>query len=50
VVFDQLSHAAAQVLAAWAICVGAWLSYEFRCDSRIALVCEELACGRNGAA
>jgi len=27
------------VLAAWAVrCVGAWLSYEFRCDSLIAFV------------
>ena len=44
-VFDQLAHAAARSpngpRAAWAIlCMGAWLCYEARCDSRIALLWE----------
>jgi hypothetical protein len=49
VVFDQLAHAAARRSKAdhrgRYQCVGAWLSYESRCDSRIALVCEEELAG-----
>jgi hypothetical protein len=48
VVFDQLAHAAAARRSkvdhhrgcslGGGMCVGAWLSYECRCDSRIAFV------------
>jgi hypothetical protein len=49
VVFDQLAHAAARRSRRTTVdfyqCVGAWLSYESRCDARIALVCEEELAG-----
>ena len=48
-VFDQLAHAAARRSRRTTVddyqCVGAWLSYEFRRDSRIAFVCEEELAG-----